>query len=41
MTYRQLVLTDSQAIRELFHINILDVLVNNAGANFPARAQRG
>ena len=36
MTYRQLVLTDSQSIRELVSAtNTLDVLVNNAGANFP------
>ena len=41
MTYRQLVLTDSQSIRELVSAtNTLDVLVNNAGANFPAGSTR-
>jgi NAD(P)-dependent dehydrogenase (short-subunit alcohol dehydrogenase family) len=36
MTYRQLVLTDSASIDSLAQdISELDVLVNNAGANFP------
>jgi NAD(P)-dependent dehydrogenase (short-subunit alcohol dehydrogenase family) len=36
MTYRQLVLTDNASIDSLAHsISALDVLVNNAGANFP------
>ena len=36
MTYRQLVLTDNASIDSLAHsISTLDVLVNNAGANFP------
>lgn len=36
MTYRQLVLTDNESIGVLAQsISALDVLVNNAGANFP------
>ncbi|BBZ17819.1 SDR family NAD(P)-dependent oxidoreductase [Mycolicibacterium gadium] len=36
MTYRQLILTDPASINELVSETItLDVLVNNAGANFP------
>jgi NAD(P)-dependent dehydrogenase (short-subunit alcohol dehydrogenase family) len=36
MTYRQLVLTDNASIDSLvMSISTLDVLVNNAGANFP------
>ncbi len=36
MTYHQLVLTDNASIDSLAHsISALDVLVNNAGANFP------
>jgi NAD(P)-dependent dehydrogenase (short-subunit alcohol dehydrogenase family) len=36
MIYRQLVLTDNASIDSLAHsISALDVLVNNAGANFP------
>lgn len=36
MTYRQLVLTDTNSIDELVSAtSTLDVLVNNAGANFP------
>lgn len=36
MTYRQLILTDSSSIDELVATTrTLDVLVNNAGANFP------
>lgn len=36
MTYRQLVLTDPESIAELAaEITLLDVLINNAGANFP------
>jgi NAD(P)-dependent dehydrogenase (short-subunit alcohol dehydrogenase family) len=36
MTYRQLVLTDGNSIDALAQgISVLDVLVNNAGANFP------
>ena len=36
MTYRQLVLTDNASIDSLAQsISVLDVLVNNAGANFP------
>lgn len=36
MTYRQLALTDPESIARLVaEIDVLDVLVNNAGANFP------
>ena len=36
MRYRQLVLTDGESIAELVAgITLLDVLINNAGANFP------
>lgn len=36
MTYRQLILTDTKSIDELVSAtSTLDVLVNNAGANFP------
>jgi 3-oxoacyl-[acyl-carrier protein] reductase len=36
MTYRRLILTDTNSIDELVSAtNTLDVLVNNAGANFP------
>lgn len=36
MTYRQLILTDTRSIAELVSAtSTLDVLVNNAGANFP------
>lgn len=36
MTYRQLVLTDNDSIDQLAQdVSVLDVLVNNAGANFP------
>ncbi|ORB63971.1 SDR family NAD(P)-dependent oxidoreductase [Mycolicibacterium tusciae] len=36
MTYRQLILTDADSINELVSAtSTLDVLVNNAGANFP------
>ena len=36
MTYRQLILTDKDSINELVSAtSTLDVLVNNAGANFP------
>jgi NAD(P)-dependent dehydrogenase (short-subunit alcohol dehydrogenase family) len=36
MTYRQLILTDPESIHELVSAtDTLDVLINNAGANFP------
>ena len=35
MTYRRMVLTEPGSIGELGGLGVLDVLVNNAGANFP------
>ena len=35
MAYRRLVLTDPDSVGELADAAVLDVLVNNAGANFP------
>lgn len=35
MTYRRMVLTEPDSIGELGGLGVLDVLVNNAGANFP------
>ena len=35
MTYRRMVLTEPESIGELGGLGVLDVLVNNAGANFP------
>jgi len=36
MTYRRMTLTDPESMRGLADLGTLDVLVNNAGANFPA-----